>query len=382
MTIQRLSLFILLSLGSRFSADEPMPSLERPKPAKIELRTPEVSVPLHWFMNKPVVDVKINEKGPYRLFLDTGAQGSVLDQELADELKLPIVGKARVGSPGGKGLPAKQVRLDRVDVGGAALSQVPAVSFDRSSLYRGKDVPRGVLSAATFPGYLVTVDYPESRLLIRRGELPAADGVRVFGYDAKRPLPEIPLTVADQKVTVHLDSGAPGGIMLPLELAKRLPLASKPVEVGRGKRVDQDVVILGAKLNGQVKLGKYVFENPDLHFQDIPGAPGHVGYEFLRRFAITLDAANHRLQLDEKPGAGQRVPAKSPAEAKLPDTPAGINGQRLFGHNGGAPGVGAQLDMYPDLGYTVVVLSNWDYRDARPLVDNSRELITRSDPNQ
>jgi hypothetical protein len=250
-----------------------------------------------WFMNKPVVDVQINGKGPYRFYLDTGAQGSVLDQGLADELKLAAVGETRVGSPGGKGLPAKQVRLDRVEVGGAVLHGVPAVSFDRTFLARGKDSPRGVLSAATFPGFLVTLDYPQSRLVILPGQLPAPDGARVFGYDAKRPLPEIRLSVSGREVNVHLDSGSPGGITLPLELAKHLPLASKPVEVGRGKRVDQDVIIWGAKLNGQVKLGKYVLDNPDLRFQDIRNAPGHVGYEFLRRFAVTLDALHHRIQL-------------------------------------------------------------------------------------
>lgn len=54
-----------------------------------------------------------------------------------------------------------------------------------------------------------------------------------------------------------------------------------------------------------------------------------------------------------------------------------INGRRHFGHNGGAPGVGAQFDSYPDLGYTVVILSNYDYPDIEPVVEKTRELITR-----
>src|SRR5213078_2126456 len=31
-----------------------------------------------------------------------------------------------------------------------------------------------------------------------------------------------------------------------------------------------------------------------------------------------------------------------------------LHGVRIVGHNGGATGAGAQVDMYPDLGYTVV----------------------------
>jgi hypothetical protein len=100
-------------------------------------------------------------------------------------------------------------------------------------------------------------------------------------------------------------------------LADRLPLASKPVVVARGRRVDGEVVILGAKLNGSVKLGRYVLENPELRFQDIAHAPGHVGYEFLRRFAVTVDAANHRLQLEEGPPTPPAAdpPAGPPAAA-------------------------------------------------------------------
>jgi hypothetical protein len=300
MRIRLVSVACLLGLTTLAAADESTVVPAKPVPLKIELRTPEVSVPLHWFGKRPVVEVKIKEKGPYRLIFDTGAQGSVLDQELAAELKLPARGEARVGSPGGKGKPAQLVQLDRVEMGGAVLSGLPAVALERIFSAREKDVPRGVLSAALFPGYLLTLDYPQSRLVIRRGELPAPDGERVFAYDGKRPLPEIRLTVAGREVNLHLDSGAPDGITLPLELADHLPLASKPVAMGMGKRVDQEVVILGARLNGQVKVGRYVLDNPELRFQNIAHAPGHVGHDFLRRFVVTLDVANHRIQLDER----------------------------------------------------------------------------------
>ena len=38
-------------------------------------------------------------------------------------------------------------------------------------------------------------------------------------------------------------------------------------------------------------------------------------------------------------------------------------------HNGGSPGVGAELDINPGLGYTVVVLSNFSYPTIAPAVD-------------
>ena len=38
-------------------------------------------------------------------------------------------------------------------------------------------------------------------------------------------------------------------------------------------------------------------------------------------------------------------------------------------HNGGFPGVGAELDMNPALGITVVVLANYDYPAVAPAID-------------
>jgi hypothetical protein len=37
-----------------------------------------------------------------------------------------------------------------------------------------------------------------------------------------------------------------------------------------------------------------------------------------------------------------------------------VNGVRVVGHGAGAPGVGAAIDIYPDLGHVVVVLANYD----------------------
>ncbi|MBD3170231.1 MAG: serine hydrolase [candidate division Zixibacteria bacterium] len=53
-----------------------------------------------------------------------------------------------------------------------------------------------------------------------------------------------------------------------------------------------------------------------------------------------------------------------------------VNGQRIIGHGGGAPGINAMLEMYLDSGYTVAVMSNYD-RGASPIAEKARELLTR-----
>jgi Beta-lactamase len=46
-----------------------------------------------------------------------------------------------------------------------------------------------------------------------------------------------------------------------------------------------------------------------------------------------------------------------------------INGHRVVGHSGGASGINSRLHMYLDLGYTVVVLSNYDPPAATQVTD-------------
>lgn len=41
-------------------------------------------------------------------------------------------------------------------------------------------------------------------------------------------------------------------------------------------------------------------------------------------------------------------------------TEAVLNGVRVVGHGGGGPGINSYLDMYPSLGYTVAIMSNYD----------------------
>ena len=52
-----------------------------------------------------------------------------------------------------------------------------------------------------------------------------------------------------------------------------------------------------------------------------------------------------------------------------------IDGLRVRGHNGGGPGIGANFDIFPELGYTAVVLSNYSAPTMMPVVKKIRELI-------
>ncbi len=54
-----------------------------------------------------------------------------------------------------------------------------------------------------------------------------------------------------------------------------------------------------------------------------------------------------------------------------------IHGQRFVGHNGNAPGISAQLSIFPELGYTLVVLSNYD-RGALSVANQIQDWVARA----
>ncbi len=54
-----------------------------------------------------------------------------------------------------------------------------------------------------------------------------------------------------------------------------------------------------------------------------------------------------------------------------------INGKRAFGHNGGAPGIASSLNIFPELGYTVIVMTNYDPPMMMPVVRKIEGLVAQ-----
>jgi len=52
-----------------------------------------------------------------------------------------------------------------------------------------------------------------------------------------------------------------------------------------------------------------------------------------------------------------------------------VDGQRIVGHGGGAPGVNTMLQIYPESGYCVIVLSNYDPPAAEEVAARARDLL-------
>lgn len=162
--------------------------LDHPPPAeKIELPEAGTTLPMGDISGRPIVEARVNGKGPYRFIVDTGASITVVDSDLRTELGLPA-------PPGGSTAAPEEnisgtVRIAELQIGDAALRGVVAAVAPIGRMFQGGNVPRGVLSATSFAGCLLILDYPAKQIAIREGGLPPADARGIFQYTEEQILP-------------------------------------------------------------------------------------------------------------------------------------------------------------------------------------------------
>jgi CubicO group peptidase (beta-lactamase class C family) len=133
--------------------------------------------------------------------------------------------------------------------------------------------------------------------------------------------------------------------------------------------------------NGQREPGPRR-ENTDL--REIKGGPAGGGYstvEDLLKFHLAL--RNHKLLSPKY--TGLLMTGKVEAGMPIGKYAYGFGdkifgGKHIVGHNGGSPGIAANFEMYPELGYTAIILSNYDPPAMMPVIMKIREIIPSAAP--
>jgi hypothetical protein len=237
----------------------------------------------------------VNGKGPYSFLFDTGAAGTVLDEEFVKSLGLELGAEQPIGDPSGaKRIVAHEVAVDAIEVGDVAFKGIVAVAMDRKRFDAGEDL-KGILGLPLFAENLFTLDYPKKEIAVAKGEL-AADGAEVVAYDADGPLPRVEIALGGKKILAHLDSGSPSGFGFPKSFVEGMTWKEEPKVVGRGRTVNNDFEVWSGRIAGTLRLGAIEVADPVVRFNDqFPDA--NVGYQALRDFAITFDQKNHRIRL-------------------------------------------------------------------------------------
>jgi predicted aspartyl protease len=244
---------------------------------------------------KPYVMVTINGKGPFRFVVDTGTGADAfVSPELADQLKLTSGSSAVVTDPSGQGATrVPMVLLESIELAGVKFYWVKAL---RHVVTGEAGSCQGMLGFTLFRDYLLTLDFPNRQLVLADGAL-APDGEKnVMPFHMPDGVPIMRLRVNGQSVEAQLDSGG-GGLTLPVELAAHQKWDVAPVTFATGQTLTTRFDIKAAKLDADVKVGRYTFTHPVVEIH--PAFPlVNFGSPPMQSFAITFDQKSLLVQLN------------------------------------------------------------------------------------
>lgn len=213
--------------------------------------------------NRMTVQVQIDGKGPYPFIVDTGAERSVVSNELASTLGLDAGDRARLFDFTGSST-VNTVKVPMLSAGSLSTTDMEAPSLAEANL----GAP-GMLGIDALQGHKVVIDFDRKRMtLVPAKKRPK--GEILVGAEAR--LGQLIVTKAEfegQQIAVIIDTGSwvSIGNKAMLALAKRKPRLLGPISVQSvtGRSFSADYVAVS-----DLHVGDVRFDNFGLAFADVP----------------------------------------------------------------------------------------------------------------
>jgi predicted aspartyl protease len=249
----------------------------------------------------------INGKGPFNFIIDTGADRTVISNELAASLNLRKSGSARLHSMGGQA-EVNIIDIDRLQVSNRTVRNVHAASLPARFLGAA-----GLLGVDSLKGQRVVMDFDTNIMTVEPSTEPEApvppEGSLII-VTARSRLGQLVMVDADangQKIWVVVDTGAQnsiGNTKLRQLLVKRRPDTEiKQIELVDviGKVTQADYVIVDKLRIGGIAMNKAPIAFADAHpfrLFDLSKKPSMLlGMEGLRSFRrVSVDFVTRKIK--------------------------------------------------------------------------------------
>jgi len=181
-------------------------TLTKPEYFTYKQRDRDIVLPLIFEQNKPFVKMSIvtdkNEEVPVKLLVDTGASDAIwLSPNSDSRISIP---EKNVEMFLGRGLSGelfgKKGRIGALWVGPLVLYE-PIVAFPDNQtveMLTGKSDRNGTLGAEILRRFMVTMDYPNKRIILRpNSSLKDAFNCNMSGLEVSNPMPGLPIFLVD-----------------------------------------------------------------------------------------------------------------------------------------------------------------------------------------
>ena len=257
------------------------------KPAPIE-------IPFRWTPGQIEIQVSIEGRAPIWFILDSGAEFSMIDAEVAKTLKL-------------------KPENATVTIGPLRMTGLDLTLWNLDNFRRQKREIRGVIGCELFETYVVTIDFQKKVIVLndpstfRRN--PAASAFPLT-FDGRLPVIETKMKFGQRVVRPRLmiDTGASTAVIL------RHPFAREHRLFASGdKTTTSETVAVGARpfvtlAATEITFGRWTFPNPGVEAYGTPaGAGGYtsndgvLGNDLLQHFRVTFDYSRKLLYLAKQP---------------------------------------------------------------------------------
>lgn len=265
-------------------------------PASVTLPVDGGEAPLVGPRSRPIVEARVNGRGPFRFAVETGASFTAVTPQTAAALGLAATDTAN-----------PSVHVDSVSVGTATLRDF------RIGVFPIAPGIEGILGLNAYRDLLLTVDYPAGVVRFERGTLPPANGRDLLALLSADGLWEVEIEVNGRRGRAVLDTQGSGAFNSTPRNAEGVAFEAAPVVTGTasGPGIGTQEQRT-ARLAGDIRVGDVVFRRPLVGVIPMPpGYPEHwnLGGPALREFTLTLDQRSRVLRL-ARPG---RAPVAAPA---------------------------------------------------------------------
>ncbi|MFI5355847.1 MAG: aspartyl protease family protein [Opitutales bacterium] len=297
---------------------------EPPRPGRTKLEAPLVVLPATTIGNYLVLEVKWDHFGPSHFLIDTGASVTLVSPALAEryrENNPPPEGIAqvRVVSARGDATILPSVTLRKLELGGARFEDIKVLIYDCAPLSSHLGIRiDGILGFPLFRETLLTLDYPNSRVLLTPRHSASAGPGTPIPFNNARHTPLISIKVGDQDLIALIDSGSDAALNLnPAGL--KLEFAAPPRSGVLVGTLTGDHLQQVSRLRQPLTLGDYVVDRPVV---DLTDELSSLGGDVLKYFTVTFDQERNQVTFYRSSRAPLAIPARRSTGLAFSKTPA------------------------------------------------------------
>jgi predicted aspartyl protease len=263
------------------------------------------SVPFTLFDNRMVIEVSIDDRGPFSMIVDTGSTSVVITPGVARRLGLAARAAGSATGAGSGAVSLSTTHLSSVAIGSLVFKNLQSEVLDLSRIQRAFGFPRldGIIGYDILRRLRVGVDMDAARLTLSYPRLPVPENATAveFTVDANG-IPQLPGAVDGVRGTFVVDTGDRSSLTLFRHFAQAhdfyrdAPVRNAITGVGIGGPIYSDVRRTTVSLFGSTIPGVVTRASRDKGgaFVSAP-QDASVGTGLLKRFNVVYDYPDSKL---------------------------------------------------------------------------------------